>query len=822
MSKASLTSLARTEEDAFVISEKDDEISPFMFASDGSMDGPIGSQLILYQIAAIAIKCQHNSLLVSSLHSPRKSTGIWLPYVCVKEKYKCLQLPALIAEFILKQLNEPCDVEMMLQNQTTLPFEKVSLHDITRIQMPNGKFITRYTFIARWKCNEFSCCTDSLHLKWIPVNSIYEPTSKATTKFYQNLIERFWGSEVGLYAVENKYEGVRTRYNELSCNEVFRYVKRSDSDNNDNNGKARNATTELFIKFVTDSKFMEKDVIRLYSDFIQHCYPSTNMSLTSFTDYCRKTGLGKSFESNKQFSRLFRAMNYKVKHYLTFNEFLLGLVCLDPESPHCLPRYTFIFRFYDSNQDGKLESNDLKLLLNDLSVEDKELSKSDLNLKQFIDEIESSSISKKFLKTSSLCRESNSIIRLLNNANVYDLISYSEKPFSSGVDTNCIKCRPKHYTLATHSVKLTSFGRIMTPKTTVFDADQNTPTMLKLLRTHSNEFIFKPSASANYVLEVTRKLANYNNKTEAERKDVRNEVVNAISASVITRICEEVCELLSAETRVLQVSTPTLVMGDIHGNMHDLLTFEMQLWPMAPAEIGPNVLFLGDYVDRGEFSIEVVLYLFCMKILAPNKFFLLRGNHEVRQIQKVFTFEKECLDKYGTHGPIVYETFNRAFDQLPFAAIIDESIYCAHGGIPCSVTSIEELNRQPSLLSDPEQEAPAVWEILWSDPITAPEYQQLSEFMNKKDGSGYLPNMKRSTAFYFSEIATNNFLKKNKLSRVIRAHEVINEGFRLNHRGSVITIFSCSRYCGGPNKAAAIVVEAFEQDGYLKIISLDT
>lgn len=94
--------------------------------------------------------------------------------------------------------------------------------------------------------------------------------------------------------------------------------------------------------------------------------------------------------------------------------------------------------------------------------------------------------------------------------------------------------------------------------------------------------------------------------------------------------------------------------------------------------------------------------------------------------------------------------------------------------------------------------------------------------MNKKDDTGYLSNMKRSTAFYFSEVATSNFLKKNGLSRVIRAHEVINEGYKFNHFGSVITIFSCSRYCGAPNKAAAILVEGYGKEGLIKIISLDT
>ena len=198
------------------------------------------------------------------------------------------------------------------------------------------------------------------------------------------------------------------------------------------------------------------------------------------------------------------------------------------------------------------------------------------------------------------------------------------------------------------------------------------------------------------------------------------------------------------------------------------------------------------------------------------------------------------MDKYANNGIPVFEAFNRAFDSLPFSAVIDESIFCAHGGIPFTILTIDGLNQLPNVIAEPEIEAAAVWEvsrcsykqttncncfylqILWSDPITTAEYRQLTEFMSRKDDSGYLSNMKRSTAFYFSEKATSNFLKKNNLSRVIRAHEVVNEGYRFNHNGAVITIFSCSHYCGSPNKAAAIMVESQNNQGQIKIISLNT
>lgn len=115
-------------------------------------------------------------------------------------------------------------------------------------------------------------------------------------------------------------------------------------------------------------------------------------------------------------------------------------------------------------------------------------------------------------------------------------------------------------------------------------------------------------------------------------------------------------------------------------------------------------------------------------------------------------------------------------------------------------------------------------QILWSDPITDNEYAELKTFMpiNAIDETGYMSNQKRSTAFYFSQMATDRFLKKNNLTHVLRAHEVVSSGFKFNHTGKVITVFSCSRYCGGTNKAAALLVEGFEKEGFIKTILLGT
>lgn len=111
------------------------------------------------------------------------------------------------------------------------------------------------------------------------------------------------------------------------------------------------------------------------------------------------------------------------------------------------------------------------------------------------------------------------------------------------------------------------------------------------------------------------------------------------------------------------------------------MCYERLFWNSGPSLVHSNFLFLGDYVDRGDYGVEYVAYLLALKILAPDKFFICRGNHEVRSIQRAFTYEKECYKKYGLSvGEKIWKKTNRVFDVMPICAVIDNNIFCSHGG----------------------------------------------------------------------------------------------------------------------------------------------
>ena len=165
-------------------------------------------------------------------------------------------------------------------------------------------------------------------------------------------------------------------------------------------------------------------------------------------------------------------------------------------------------------------------------------------------------------------------------------------------------------------------------------------------------------------------------------------------AKDLMKLCKACKHMFEKEPRVVYLQSPCYVFGDIHGNLEDLHFFSDNIWRLGMSLTAGNFLFLGDYVDRGLSCLETVAYLLAMKQQLPSKVFLLRGNHETRDVNGweehygERSFIWQCRNRFGDDlGYRVWEACNSVFDRLPLAAVIDQDIFCVHGGIPRPVSN---------------------------------------------------------------------------------------------------------------------------------------
>ena len=285
----------------------------------------------------------------------------------------------------------------------------------------------------------------------------------------------------------------------------------------------------------------------------------------------------------------------------------------------------------------------------------------------------------------------------------------------------------------------------------------------------------------------------------------------------VREICEKTKEVLSKEENVVPVRAPVTVVrarepnqftrafhfpsicpfqpltfrsparhlrqqvGDIHGQFADLVEL-FQIGGRAPET---NYLFLGDYVDRGYDSVETVCTVIAMKARWPDRVTLLRGNHESRQITQVYGFYDECLRKYGNAN--VWKYITDMFDHLPLAAVVENEIFCPHGGLSPSLDTLEHI-RELSRTQEVPHEGP-MCDLLWSDP-------------DDRCGWGISP---RGAGYTFGQDISEQFNHSNGLKMIARAHQLVQDGYEWAHDQAVVTVFSAPNYCYRCGNQAAIM-----------------
>ncbi|EDO08174.1 putative Serine/threonine-protein phosphatase PP1-alpha catalytic subunit [Babesia bovis T2Bo] len=254
-----------------------------------------------------------------------------------------------------------------------------------------------------------------------------------------------------------------------------------------------------------------------------------------------------------------------------------------------------------------------------------------------------------------------------------------------------------------------------------------------------------------------------------------------LSEDEIKGLCMKSREIFLSESVLLELEAPIKICGDIHGQYYDLLRlFEYGGFPPAS-----NYLFLGDYVDRGKQSLETICLLLSYKIKYPENFFLLRGNHECASINRIYGFYDECKRRYSVK---LWKVFTDCFNCLPVAAIIDDKIFCMHGGLSPELNSMDQIRQIARPTDVPD--SGLLCDLLWSDP--------------DPNTSGWGEN-DRGVSFTFGSDIVVNFLIKHELDLICRAHQVVEDGYEFFSKRRLVTLFSAPNYCGEFDNAGAMM-----------------
>jgi protein phosphatase len=254
---------------------------------------------------------------------------------------------------------------------------------------------------------------------------------------------------------------------------------------------------------------------------------------------------------------------------------------------------------------------------------------------------------------------------------------------------------------------------------------------------------------------------------------------------ILIAICDAVTALFKYEPSLLRLTVPTMVVGDLHGHIVDLFR-TIGRFGLPPSYC---YLFLGDLVDRGEFSTETTILIFVLKLIYPDFIYIIRGNHEFMDMAQSGGFCDELRSLYNTSRP---ETaIMAAFSYLPLAAMIGDHVLCVHGGLGPSMETLSQLDRIPRPITICCDDI--LQSLLWSDPIASID--------------GYRPSA-RGMGYHFGADVLSQFLDSQNLLYLLRGHECVDGGVEAQLGRRMYTVFGASNYCGkSGNKAGVLLVQ---------------
>ncbi|KAF8872795.1 serine/threonine specific protein phosphatase [Gymnopilus junonius] len=255
-----------------------------------------------------------------------------------------------------------------------------------------------------------------------------------------------------------------------------------------------------------------------------------------------------------------------------------------------------------------------------------------------------------------------------------------------------------------------------------------------------------------------------------------------LSESDMKKLCDRLKNILLEESNIQPISSPVTICGDIHGQFWDLL----ELFRKGGTPPETSYIFMGDFVDRGHYSLETVALLFALKVRYPDRMTLLRGNHESRQITQVYGFYDECQQKYGSST--VWKTCCGVFDFMNLAAIIDGTTLCVHGGLSPDIRTLDSIRTLSRAQEIPHEGA--FCDLMWSDPDENVETWAVSP-----RGAGWL----------FGANVVREFNHVNNLNLIARAHQLVQEGSKYLFDEQLVTVWSAPNYCYRCGNLASIM-----------------
>jgi diadenosine tetraphosphatase ApaH/serine/threonine PP2A family protein phosphatase len=233
--------------------------------------------------------------------------------------------------------------------------------------------------------------------------------------------------------------------------------------------------------------------------------------------------------------------------------------------------------------------------------------------------------------------------------------------------------------------------------------------------------------------------------------------------------------LVKGKLVTLKLEGEAVIVGDIHGDLESLVHILSDSGFIEQAQQHKNIflIFLGDYGDRGLYSAEVYYIVLKLKQQFPENVILMRGNHEGPEDLQAHPHDlpAQFHQRFGNLGDVAYSNIRKLFNQLHNVVLVKNRCVLIHGGFSTTAHSLEDL----ALAHEKHPKEAFLEEMLWNDP--------------EENITGAHPSP-RGAGKLFGEDVTEAFLKKLRANALIRGHEPGDEGFKLNHNGRVLTLFS--------------------------------